>query len=182
MRRRRIFGVAAIAALVGHGDRRCRDRLCRSVRREAQQCVAQSGEPASCARRQRRSRSTCVYVDRTDSGDSFGDLSALPKYGNKTCIQGAKGAKGAEGATGATGATGAQAARRVTPASQGHARPGWQLPAARAPWSPGTRRSLKQGRRRPWLMPVRSRRTIGPNTVTLATVGPLTIVGVCGSA
>jgi hypothetical protein len=30
----------------------------------------------------------------------------LPKYGNKTCIQGKQGAKGATGATGATGPKG----------------------------------------------------------------------------
>ena len=53
----------------------------------------------------------CVYVDRKDSGDSYGDLSAIPKYGHKTCIAGKpgrNGAKGAAGAQGTTGSTGAQ--------------------------------------------------------------------------
>jgi hypothetical protein len=55
----------------------------------------------------------CVYIDKTDRGNSHLDISADPKYGHKTCIvgkQGAKGAPGAKGAIGATGATGATGA------------------------------------------------------------------------
>jgi hypothetical protein len=36
----------------------------------------------------------CVYVDRTDGGDSYGDLSVLPKYNHKTCIVGKRGPAG----------------------------------------------------------------------------------------
>ncbi len=36
----------------------------------------------------------CVYVDRKDGGDSYGDLSADPKYGHKTCIAGKQGPAG----------------------------------------------------------------------------------------
>ena len=48
----------------------------------------------------------CVYIDKTDRGNSHLDISANPKYGHKTCIVGKQGAKGAKGATGATGAPG----------------------------------------------------------------------------
>lgn len=54
----------------------------------------------------------CVYVDKHHADASYGDVSTLRKYGNKTCIvgkrgrRGAAGAKGAQGPTGATGATG----------------------------------------------------------------------------
>ncbi len=37
----------------------------------------------------------CVYVDRTDGGDSYGDLSLVPKYGHRTCIVGKRGPAGA---------------------------------------------------------------------------------------
>ncbi|HUZ16222.1 MAG TPA: hypothetical protein VMU72_08600 [Gaiellaceae bacterium] len=36
----------------------------------------------------------CVYVDRKDGGDSYGDLSAQSKYGHKTCIVGKRGPAG----------------------------------------------------------------------------------------
>ncbi len=36
----------------------------------------------------------CVYVDRTDGGDSYGDLSTQSKYGHKTCIVGKRGPAG----------------------------------------------------------------------------------------
>jgi hypothetical protein len=49
----------------------------------------------------------CVYIDKTDRGNSHLDFSANPKYGHKTCIVGKQGAKGAKGATGAPGANGA---------------------------------------------------------------------------
>ena len=49
----------------------------------------------------------CVYIDKTDRGNSHLDISADPKYGHKTCIVGKQGAKGAKGATGAPGANGA---------------------------------------------------------------------------
>jgi collagen triple helix repeat protein len=54
----------------------------------------------------------CVYVDTHHADASYGDVSVLPKYRNKTCIvgkrgrRGATGARGAQGPTGATGATG----------------------------------------------------------------------------
>ena len=50
----------------------------------------------------------CVYIDKTDRGNSHLDISANSKYGHKTCIVGKQGAKGPKGATGATGATGPQ--------------------------------------------------------------------------
>jgi hypothetical protein len=50
----------------------------------------------------------CVYIDKTDRGNSHLDISANPKYGHKTCIVGKQGAKGAKGATGAAGAPGAK--------------------------------------------------------------------------
>lgn len=37
----------------------------------------------------------CVYVDRTDGGASYGDLSVLPKYNHRTCIVGKRGPAGA---------------------------------------------------------------------------------------
>lgn len=49
----------------------------------------------------------CVYIDKTDRGNSHLDITADPKYGHKTCIVGKQGAKGAKGATGAPGANGA---------------------------------------------------------------------------
>jgi hypothetical protein len=36
----------------------------------------------------------CVYVDRRDGGDSYGDYSADPTYGNKVCITGKRGPAG----------------------------------------------------------------------------------------
>ena len=36
----------------------------------------------------------CVYVDRTDGGVSYGDLSLVPKYGHRTCIVGKRGPAG----------------------------------------------------------------------------------------
>jgi hypothetical protein len=36
----------------------------------------------------------CVFIDRVDPPDSYGDLSVSPKYGNKTCIVGKRGAPG----------------------------------------------------------------------------------------
>ncbi|HEY2354594.1 MAG TPA: hypothetical protein VGH79_06835 [Gaiellaceae bacterium] len=36
----------------------------------------------------------CVYVDRHNGGDSYGDVSVLPKYKNKTCIVGKRGPAG----------------------------------------------------------------------------------------
>lgn len=36
----------------------------------------------------------CLYVDRTDGGDSYGDVSVVPKYGHKTCIVGKRGPAG----------------------------------------------------------------------------------------
>jgi len=36
----------------------------------------------------------CVYVDRKDAGDSYGDLSTQAKYGHKTCIVGKRGPAG----------------------------------------------------------------------------------------
>jgi hypothetical protein len=36
----------------------------------------------------------CVYVDRTNGGDSYGDYTAASKYGNKTCIVGKRGPAG----------------------------------------------------------------------------------------
>ena len=41
----------------------------------------------------------CVYIDKTDRGNSHLDITADPKYGHKTCIVGKQGAKGAKGAT-----------------------------------------------------------------------------------
>ncbi len=37
----------------------------------------------------------CVYVDRTNGGASYGDLSVIPKYDHKTCIVGKRGPAGA---------------------------------------------------------------------------------------
>jgi hypothetical protein len=50
----------------------------------------------------------CVYIDKTDRGNSHLDVTVDSKYGHKTCIVGKKGAKGAKGATGAAGAPGAK--------------------------------------------------------------------------
>ena len=36
----------------------------------------------------------CVYVDHTNGGDSYGDVSTLPKYMNRTCIVGKRGPVG----------------------------------------------------------------------------------------
>jgi hypothetical protein len=36
----------------------------------------------------------CVYVDRTNGGDSYGDVTLVPKYGHKTCIAGKRGPAG----------------------------------------------------------------------------------------
>jgi len=36
----------------------------------------------------------CVYVDKTDGGDSYGDLSVVPKYNHKICIAGKQGPAG----------------------------------------------------------------------------------------
>lgn len=60
----------------------------------------------------------CVYIDKTDRGNSHLDISANPKYGHKTCIvgkQGAKGAKGATGPPGPKGDTGAPGTPAVNP-------------------------------------------------------------------
>lgn len=36
----------------------------------------------------------CVYVDRKNGGDSYGDVSVVPKYKNKVCIAGKRGPAG----------------------------------------------------------------------------------------
>jgi hypothetical protein len=36
----------------------------------------------------------CVYVDHTNPGDSYGDVTVLPKYKNRVCIVGKRGAAG----------------------------------------------------------------------------------------
>jgi hypothetical protein len=36
----------------------------------------------------------CVYVDRRNGGDSYGDLSVVPKYSHKVCIVGKRGPSG----------------------------------------------------------------------------------------
>jgi hypothetical protein len=45
----------------------------------------------------------CIYIDHRNGGDSYGDLSAVAKYGNKICVVGKRGAKGTKGSTGAAG-------------------------------------------------------------------------------
>ncbi len=104
----------------------------------------------------------CVYVDRKDGGDSYGDLSAIPKYGHKLCIVGKRGSKGAQGATGAPGPKGDTGAKGDT---------GDQGP----PGPPGSTNTVT------WNTTVA---TAGAdfahaNTVTLATVGPFTLTGYC---
>ena len=44
----------------------------------------------------------CVYVDRTHGGDSYGDVSVIPKYNHKVCIAGKDGKRGPAGADGDT--------------------------------------------------------------------------------
>lgn len=44
----------------------------------------------------------CVYVDRTHKGSSYGDYTANPKYGHKTCITGKRGPAGPPGPAGDT--------------------------------------------------------------------------------
>lgn len=36
----------------------------------------------------------CVYVDHTNAGDSYGDVTVLPKYKNRVCIVGKRGRAG----------------------------------------------------------------------------------------
>jgi hypothetical protein len=45
----------------------------------------------------------CIYIDHRNGGDSYGDLSAVAKYGNKICVVGKRGAKGTKSSTGAAG-------------------------------------------------------------------------------
>ncbi len=171
MRRRRIFGVAAIAALVVMGTA--------GAIAFAGVSGAKHSSASHTASRVSHTTKTvsqyCVYVDRTDSGDSFGDLSALPKYGNKTCIQSKQGAKGAKGATGAAGDQGPKG----DTGSQGpQGPPGANAPGNMVTWNT----TIAEAGSPPTLAHAGPKTTdAGPNTVTLATVGPLTIVGVCGS-
>lgn len=114
----------------------------------------------------------CIYVDHTGRGDSNGDLSALKKYGHKICIAGKKGARGGRGATGAAGTqgpkgdTGTQGPKGDTGA-QG---PKGATGAAGAPGSSGMVT---------WNATVATGGIDDPNTVTLATVGPFTLIGEC---
>jgi hypothetical protein len=121
----------------------------------------------------------CVYVDHTGRGDSNGDLSVVPTYGNKTCIVGKRGPKGGTGAKGSTGAAGAKGATGAT-GPQGPAGPQGTAGA------PGTTNmvtwntTIAEGAPLPEATHA-ALHAAGPNTVTLATVGPLTVVGYCGT-
>ncbi len=108
--------------------------------------------------------SFCFYVDRSNGGDSHGDLSVVPKYGNKTCV---KGNEGPKGATGATGATGQQGPKGVT-GLQWTARSGRKAGHERAR-DPETRRSSRSRAGGHVDAPGAKAQAVGPNTVTLAT-------------
>jgi hypothetical protein len=112
----------------------------------------------------------CVYVDRKDGGDSYGDLSAVPKYGHKTCIVGKRGSRGAKGATGAQGPKGATGATGATGAAGATGPTGPQGP-------PGSGSSDLVT----WNTTIATAGAdfANANTVTLATVGPFTIKGYC---
>src|SRR5262249_1625367 len=45
----------------------------------------------------------CVYVDRTNGGDSYPHVSVKPKYSHKICIAGKRGPAGANGLAGPSG-------------------------------------------------------------------------------
>lgn len=113
----------------------------------------------------------CFFVDRSNGGDSHGDLSALSKYGNKTCIQGKKGPQGATGLAGQDGPKGVTGSQGP-PGAAG--KPGtsvlvtWNTTIAEAePVTTDTHPGTKV-------------QAVEPNTVTLATVGPFTVIGYCG--
>ena len=100
----------------------------------------------------------CVYVDRKDGGDSYGDLSAIPKYGHKLCIVGKRGSKGSTGAPGPKGDTGAKGdtGDQGPPGPPGAGTVTWNKTIATA-----------------------GADFANANTVTLATVGPFTVTGYC---
>ena len=76
-----------------------------------------SGALAGAGASAKQTSRFCVYIDKTDRGNSHLDVTVDPKYGHKTCIVGKQGAKGAPGAKGATGATGSTGARGATGAT-----------------------------------------------------------------
>jgi hypothetical protein len=132
---------------------------------------------SSASRAAKTASTFCFYVDRTNGGDSHGDLSAVPKYGNKTCIQGKKGPKGAKGTTGDPGEQGPKGptGSQGPPGAKGN--PGtsvlvtWNTTIAEAEVPPPPSGDS----------PANSKiHAAGPNTVTLATVGPFTVIGYCG--
>jgi hypothetical protein len=182
MRRRWILGAAAITTLVVMG----------TVGAIAFAGVSKANHSGSSRKVIRIKRTTtkttssfCVYVDRTDSGDSFGDLSVLPKYGNKTCIKGKTGAKGAKGATGATGAAGEQGPKGDTGSQGPQGPPGANGPGNMVTWNttvaePAPIETSSVSGKSPHVIRTNST-SDAPGEVTLATIGPLTVIGFCGS-
>ena len=175
MKKRWILGVAVIATLVVMGT----VGAIAFAGVNSAKHHSSASQASSVSHTTKTASTFCFYIDHTNGGDSHGDLSALPKYGNETCIQGAKGPKGAKGSTGATGAPGVQGPKGVTgsqgpPGPQGD--PGksvmltWNTTIAEAEAPPP-----------PSSSPASSTiHAAGPNTVTLATVGPFTVIGYCG--
>jgi hypothetical protein len=111
----------------------------------------------------------CVYVDRKDGGDSYGDVSVLSKYGNATCIAGKQGVQGATGDAGVAGPPGPKGDTGATgaPGAKGDTGP------PGPPGLPGDSSVIV------WNKTVAS--AGGGTTVTLATAGPFTVIGLCGS-
>jgi len=86
MRGRWALGAAAVLALVVVGG-------VGGLTMRAFAGVAHSAAKATTVTR------LCVYVDRKDAGDSYGDLSTQAKYGHRTCIVGKRGPAGKPGDT-----------------------------------------------------------------------------------
>ena len=123
----------------------------------------------------------CVSTGSEDSGEvrvvarsSDCPANSIPVTWNvqgRRGPKGQKGAKGPKGATGATGAPGAAGAKGATGAT------GPQGPAGPA-GGPGT---AAPSNIVTWNTTIATGGIDGPNTATLATVGPFTVIGSCAS-